>query len=196
MANPNPKPPKRKKGTAYSCHASGKKNKRTSYDLEAAREELGVPNASRQQIRSAVLRTGDNSRALKGKSPVKRVVKAQLTRERNKNAKLEMGKERLEMKVDSLRQQVRDFAIALKDEKHKSRLAMAKILDDAESIMADSIDDRVELDTKMSAAELAVEKERQRAHDAVHDERQYSALKINACKSSILFVYLQSTILT
>ena len=42
----------------------------------------------------------------------------------------------------------------------------------------------------------AVEKERQRAHDAVHDERQYTALKINACKSSILFVYLQSTILT
>jgi hypothetical protein len=142
------------------------------------------------------LQTGDNPRAPKHTSPVKSVVKAQLTRERNKNAKLQEGKERLEMKVDSLKQQVRDFADALKAEKDKSRLAMAKILDDAERMMADSIDDRVELDTKMSAAELAVEKERQRAHDAVHDEHQYTALKINACKSSILFVYSQSTILT
>jgi hypothetical protein len=63
MANPNPKPPKRKKGTAYSRHASGKKNKQTSYNFEAAREELGVPNANAQQIRSAALRTGDNPRA-------------------------------------------------------------------------------------------------------------------------------------
>jgi hypothetical protein len=76
----------------------------------------------------AALQTGDNPRAPKHTSPVKSVVKAQLTCEQNKNAKLEEGKERLEMKVDSLKQQVRDFADALKVEKHKSRLAMAKIL--------------------------------------------------------------------
>jgi hypothetical protein len=40
MANPNPKPPKQKKGTAYSRHASGKKNKQTNYNFQAAREEL------------------------------------------------------------------------------------------------------------------------------------------------------------
>ncbi len=128
MANPNPKPPRRKKGTAYSRHLSGKKNKQTNYDFQASWEELGVPNANTQQIRLAALQTGDNPRAPKHTSPVKSVVKAQLTCEQNKNAKLEEGKERLEMKVDSLKQQVRDFADALKVEKHKSRLAMAKIL--------------------------------------------------------------------
>jgi hypothetical protein len=34
---------------------------------------------------------------------------------------------------------------------------MAKILDNAERMMPDSIDDWAELDTKMSVAELAVE---------------------------------------
>jgi len=85
-----------------------------------------------------------------------------------------------------LKQQVRDFAIALKNEKQKSRLAMAKLLDYAEQMMADSIDDRVDLDAKMSAAEMAAEKERQRAHDAVQEERQYTSTKISACKSFFL----------
>ena len=64
------------------------------------------------------------------------------------------------MKVNSLQQQVQDFTIALKDEKHKSWLAMTKLLEDAERMMANSLDDRSDLDTKMSATELAVEKER------------------------------------
>jgi hypothetical protein len=194
MANPNPKPPKRKKRSSYSLKVSGANQKRSNYDYATARKELGSLNADAQQVMSAALQTGENPRATKGKIPVKQVVKAQLTHERNRNAKLKEGKEWLEMKVDSLKQQVRDFADALKAEKHKSWLAMAKILDDEERMMADSIDDRAEINTKKSAAELAVEKERQRAHDAVHNEHQYTALKINACKSSILFVYLQSTI--
>jgi hypothetical protein len=63
---------------------------------------------------------------------------------------------------------------------------MAKLLDNAEQMMADSIDDRVDLDAKMSAAEMAAEKERQRAHDAVQEERQYMSTKISACKSFFL----------
>jgi hypothetical protein len=160
MANPNPKSPKRKKRSSYSLKASGAKQKRSNYDYAAAREELAAGNVDAQQVLSAALQTGDNPHAPKHTSPVKCGIKGQLTCERNKNAKLEEGKEWLETKVDSLRQQVRDFADILKAEKHKSRLAIAKILDDAERMMADTIDDRAELDAKMSEAELAVETER------------------------------------
>jgi hypothetical protein len=90
----------------------------------------------------------------------KGVIKAQLNRQQSKITKLEIGKQRLDMKVDLLKKQVRDFAIPLKDEKQKSRLAMAKLLDVAEKMMADSIGNGIDLDRKMSAAELAAEKER------------------------------------
>jgi hypothetical protein len=193
MANPNPKRPKRKKRSSYSLKASGAAQKQSNYDYAAAREELGVPNANSQQITSATLETGDNPRAPKTKSPPKRIIKGQLTRQQNKIAKLQFGNERLGKKVDSLKQQVRDFAIALKNEKQKSRLAMAKLLDDAEQMMADSIDDRVDLDAKMSAAELAAEKERQRAHDAVQEERHYTSTKIGACKSLFIHYFLSTS---
>ncbi len=147
-----------------------------------------MPIANSQQVTSAALQSGTNPRAPKTKSPVKRVIKAQLNRQQAKISKLEVGKQRLEMKVDSLKKQVRDFSIALKNEKQKSRLAMAKLLDDAERMMADSIDDRVDLDRKMSAAELAAEKERQRALDAISEERRHSSQKISARKSAFLFV--------
>ena len=87
------------------------------------------------------------------------------------------------MKVNLLKQQVHNFVIALKDKKNKSQLVMAKLLNDAEKIMADFLDDRDNLDTNMSAVELAMEKERQRSHGAVHKEREYMSLKISVCKS-------------
>lgn len=188
MANPRPNPPKRKKRSSCSLRTSGGKQKQSNYDYAAAREEIGLPIANSQQVTSAALQSGTNPRAPKTKSPVKRVIKAQLNRQQAKISKLEVGKQRLEMKVDSLKKQVRDFSIALKNEKQKSRLAMAKLLDDAERMMADSIDDRVDLDRKMSAAELAAEKERQRALDAISEERRHSSQKISARKSAFLFV--------
>ena len=134
MANSNPKPPKQKKRTTYSRHASGVKLKQSNYSFSAAREELGIPNANTQQIRSAALQTGATPGAPKGKSPVKQVIKAHLTREQHKVTKLNLGKKRLEMKVDSLKQQLCNFSIA--DKKHKSRLAMASLLNNAEKMVA------------------------------------------------------------
>ncbi len=62
-------------------------------------------------------------------------------------------------------------------------MAMAKFLNDSEKMMTDSLDNRDTLDTKMSAAELTAEKERQRAHGAVCKEQQYMSLQMSACKS-------------
>ena len=49
MANPNAKPPKRKK--SHSRKVKGGNKKRSSYDYSAARESLGLPtNATAQEI--------------------------------------------------------------------------------------------------------------------------------------------------
>jgi hypothetical protein len=84
---------------------------------------------------------------------------------------------------------VREFAISLKEEKHKSRLAMAKLLDDAEGMMADSVDP----DTKMSAAEL----ERLIVSDAVQEERRYLLSKMSTREyAAFTFAYNFITVLT
>ena len=183
MPNPHPKPPKRKKRSAHSRNVRGGNQKRTSFDYEEARDELGLPKANSQQIAAESLQTGTNPRPPKVKSPPKHVIKKQLAQKELQIAQLVVGNERLEKKVDVLQRQLREFASSLKDEKHKSRLVMASLMDDAETMMADWIDDRVD---------LAVEKERKKASGVVREERQYSSAKINSRESAISFVLLKS----
>ena len=175
MANPNPKPPKRKKRSALSLRVRGSNKKRSSFNYNAAREELGVPNANSQQITSAALSSGPNPQAPKGRSPTKREIKAQLAEKDSTINKLEVGVDRMERKVSSLQQTIRDLSRALKDEKEKSRLAMAKLLEDAEAMIDGAINNNADMDRKMSAAELAIERERER----VIDERRYSSIVVS-----------------
>ena len=174
MANPNPNPPKRKKRSALTLRVRRSK-KRSSFDYNAAREELGVPNANSQQITSAALSSGPNPRAPKGRSPTKREIKARLAEKDSTINKLEVGVDRMERKVSSLQQTIRDLSRALKDEKEKSRLAMAKLLEDAEAMIDGAINNNAAMDRKMSAAELAIERERER----VIDERRYSSIVVS-----------------
>jgi hypothetical protein len=183
MANPNPKQPKRKKRSVHSRGVRSGKRKRSGFDYNEAREELGLPNANSQQIAAELLQTDANPRPSRVKSPPKHVIKKQLAQKELQIAQLERGKERLEKKVDVLQRQLREFASSLKDEKHKSRLVMASLMDDAETMMADWIDDRVD---------LAVEKERKKASGVVREERQYLSAKITSRESAISFVLLKS----
>ena len=187
MANPNPKPPKRKRRSAYTRNIRGGNsgsNKRSTYNYAAAREELGMPDANSQQLTSELLASGPNPRAPKGRSPLKREKEKTITN-------LEVGAERMEKKVSSPQQTIRDLSRALMDQKHKWRLTMAKLVEDAESMLANSIciDDRNQMDSKMSAAELAVKKERQR----VIDERKYSSLLTSARKFNCNMYYVLLT---
>jgi chromosome segregation ATPase len=181
MPNLNPKPPKRKKCSVHSRNVRGGKQKTTSFNYEEAREELGVPNPNFQQIAAESLQTGTNPRPPKIKSPLKAKVKKQLAQKELQNAKLDVAHERMERKVSSLMAQVRDLSKALMDEKKKS-LAMQRLLDDAEAMLAESAVERDDLERKMTAAELAIEMERQRAQEAVRDERDYMSLSITAGK--------------
>ena len=80
---------------------------------------------------------------------------------------------------------IHDLSRALIDEKKKSRLAMAKLVDDTEVMIAESLDNRHQLDCKMSAAELAAEKERQK----VLDERKYSSIVVSSRKLILIMLH-------
>ena len=80
----------------------------------------------------------------------------------------------------SLKVQVRDLSRALFDEKKKSRLAMQKLLEDAESMIAESAVGRDDLDTKLSAAELAIEKEREIARG--RERREEVSVPFHVCR--------------
>lgn len=190
MANPNPgrNRQKRKRSSGISRKPKGGNKKRSSFDYDAAREELGIPNANSQQITSHAMESGSNPRA--PRSPLKKEIKRQLKQKEeevktlNTQVKtLQTGTNRLGTKVSSLQQQVRQLSHDLRQEKHKSRLAMEKLLHDAELTIGEANNVRIELDAKMSAVELAVEKEREKTNKKVNEERQFMAKSMSACES-------------
>ena len=189
MPNPYPKPPKRCKRSSHTRSVRGGNQKRTSFDYNEARDELGVPNANSQQIAAESLRTGTNPRPPKCKSPPKREIKKQLVQKDMQIAKLQLRNDRMERKVSLLKVQVRDLLRALFDEKKKSRLAMQKLLEDAESMIAESAVGRDDLDTKLSAAELAIEKEREKSQEAVRDERKFLSHSMSAGKCNLFHCF-------
>jgi hypothetical protein len=67
----------------------GGNQKRTSFDYNEARDELGVPNANSQQIAAESLQTGTNPRPPKCKSPPKCEIKKQLVQKDMQIAKLQ-----------------------------------------------------------------------------------------------------------
>lgn len=187
MANPNPgrNRQKRKRSSGISRKAKGGQQKQTTFDYAAAREEIGIHNANSQQITSYAIEAGPAPKA--PRSPLKKVIKKQLKEKEeevkdlnNQVTMLQAGKACLDSKVSSLKQQVRQLSDDLRQEKHKSRLAMEKLLHDAELTIAEANDVRVDLDSKMSAAELAFEKQRERTKERVEEERQFMASQMSA----------------
>ena len=167
--NPNARPPKRRKSTALSRKIRGGNKKRSSYDLVAARESLGLPpKANAQQISCAVAPSVTNT--VDNPSPLKKEVKARLAEQVNKN--LLLTKEVSEAQksvthktnqIQTLKQKVRDLSDALQIERKKSRDTIAKLLSDAERIMSDACEIESEADRKIHAAELKVCMERDRS---------------------------------
>ena len=54
------------------------------------------------------------------------------------------------------------MSCALKEENEKSRSAIAKLVDDAEAMLEDKAINKRDMDSKMSAAQLAIKRERDR----------------------------------
>ena len=190
MANPNPKPPKRSR-KSLSRHSRGAKHKRSSYDLNEARDAIGLPaNASFQQINSHTIRSAPNPSL--PRSPPKKVVKARLAEVQAKNENLFEEIEQVkrvathkDQQIKSLKHQVHDLSTALQVEKKKSRSTVAKLLEDAERIMCEACDVEHEASKKMSTADMQISHEQLRAKQHIQQaemkvsiEKQRSKLKM------------------
>ena len=162
-------PPKKGKASAFSRKIWGGNKKRSSYDLVAARESLGLPcNANAQQISCAV-GAPSITNTIDNPSPLKKEVKARLAEQVNKNLLLTKVVSEAQKNVTPktnqiqiLKQKVRDLSDALQVERKKSCDTISKLLSDAERIMSDACEIEFEADRKMNAAEQKVCMERDR----------------------------------
>ena len=156
-----------------------------------ARTALSSPsNANAQQIAfSTTSETTDRTSAAVRRSPLKKEYKAMLLEEREKNdtltKKVEESGQVLEAKVkkiSTLKKELRYLSDSLRAEKAKSRMTILKLVDDVEDAISDSIEVKDRADQKMSASELAVCKEKEKAQHAIKREREYNSYIVASCK--------------
>jgi hypothetical protein len=124
------------------------------------------------------------------KSPLKKQYKAMLCQKEyelvdvleenykllEENESLRRDTELNEKKVLHFKEENRKLAQALRDEKSKSRLIINKLLDKAESVIADANEIKFNAEEKMSATELAIFNERERMKLSVQKEQDYIIL--------------------
>lgn len=183
MANTNPRRPKRRKSSGLSRHSRGGKQKRSSYDLNEAKQSIGLPaKATFQQVNSHTIRSAPNPSL--PRSPPKKVVKARLAEEQAKNDSLSHEIEEVkkhashkEQQIKTLKEQVHDLSTALQVEKKKSRSTIAKLLEDAERIMSEACDVEDVASKKMSYAEMQVLDEKERAKQQVFEAEMKVSLE-------------------
>ena len=190
MANPNPTRPKRKKASSASRKARGNKNKRSRYNYAGARDALSLPSdATAQEIAFNVTPAGTTSTSGGDRSPLKKEYKAMLLEERSKNEllakKVEDSVQHIhlkERKISNLKMEVRQLSAALRSEKEKSRITILKLLDDAEDVIAEATALKENTNEKMSAAELAILREKEKSQNAIRREREYTSYTITSRK--------------
>ena len=111
-------------------------------------------------------------------SPLKKVVKARLAEEQ-KNELLSHDRDVAMREVDaktrhiSTLKQVRALLEALQSQRKKLRATIAKLLDDAEGVLAKACGIQSDADQKMSAAEQKLIQEKQKMKGVLSTERKY-----------------------
>jgi hypothetical protein len=197
--NPNPKPPRRKK--KLGRHRGGDR-KQTTYDHDATRESLGLlANANAQEIAFAAsagneANTHNNDARVTESSALKREYNAMLIKERARNQELAAKAEKAEKvveskqrKIMSLKDENKLLAAALREEKTKSRLTILKLISDAELIIAEANEIKFSADEKLSAAELELQKEREKMQSNAEKQREYMSVR-EATRELISYVPL------
>ena len=204
MPNPNPKTPKRKKRGGHGRNPRGGNKKKTAYDMGEARASLGLPaDASFTQVLSYTMQTAPNPPL--PRSPLKKVVKARLAEELKKNELLSHDRDRAmtdistkSRHISTLKQQVRALSDALQSERKKSRATIAKLLGDAEGVMAEACEIKSDAHQKMSAAEQTATEEKQKYKSRLSSERMHHSQELHiVCKCDFpthisVYVYLPS----
>ncbi len=179
-------PSKWKKGRLLQSPWGGKNQKQSTYDFNAARNAIGIADANSQQIISHAIQSGPNPSA--PKSPLKSEYKRMLKAEEVKVGELIEENTQLQKDVDagkrmvvSVKEDNQRLADALQDEKRKSRVTIAKLLEDAEVVMEESNNTLKQAKIMEVAADALVVMERQRGVEMLHQERVYNATQVAGC---------------
>ena len=125
-----PKLPKRKKRFGRD-QRTNRNQKQSRYDYSNALKLTGSATANSQQLVAAA-----NPSA--AKSPLKSEYKERLKEEEAKAAMLSKQVAKLKKQGDIQKKKVLSLSTALRYERNKSRLAVSKLLDDAECIVAEA----------------------------------------------------------
>ena len=208
MANPNPNRPKRKKSSAASRKTRGNTNKRSKYDYAGARAALSLPaNVNPQVIASNTTSATprDHTAGAARSSPLKKEYKEMLFEERNRNEalvkKFEDSVHHLQhrdRKISLLKKEVRQLSDSLRAEKDKSRITILKLIDDVEDAIAEATVVKEDTNEKMSAAELAILREKEKSQNAIQREREYTSHAISSRKlnSNYLLIYISTELIS
>ena len=190
MPNTGAKPPKKRK--ALSRKIKGGNKKRTSYDYKAAREALALPKANHAQIlqRASIQQATNAGETLPTqKSPLKSEYKAMLKKKtveaetlHSQNAELKSTLCNQDKKLSAQQEKINQLASLLRDEKKKSRAVIVQLMEDADSVIAEASDIRLESDAKVASAFDTLEKTKQTKKDDIHKERQYYSNHVASCE--------------
>ena len=206
MPNPNPKPPKRRKSSSQSRHARAGQQKNSKYNYEAAREDIGIPNATAQTVNHHQMQRGPNPP--KEKSPLKSEYKSMLKQKEeevnslldvkkkiaDENSELRQSLTSKDSKIAAQKGKINELTQLLQEEKKKSRSVIAKLMDDADMIMAEAHSIKDESNEKVAAVDAVIDHTKERHKEMLHQERhqyskQLSAGKFNLRIVSSLYLY-------
>ena len=146
-----PKPPKRKRKFGRN-QRTNRNQKQSRFDYANARELVGSETANSQQLVAA-------ANPPVAKSPLKSVYKERLKEEEAKTAQLSKQVEKLQKQGDLQKKKVLSLSSALRDERNKSRLAVSKLLNDAECIVAEANDVKIAASKEVLAANTRLDHE-------------------------------------
>lgn len=151
VSNMPPKLPKRKRKFGRN-QRTNRNQKQSRFDYANARELAGSETANSQQLVAA-------ANPPVAKSPLKSVYKERLKEEEAKTAQLSKQVEKLQKQGDLQKKKVLSLSSALRDERNKSRLAVSKLLNDAECIVAEANDVKIAASKEVLAANTRLDHE-------------------------------------
>ncbi len=166
-----PKPLKRKR--KFGCNQRTNRNqKQSQFDYGNARELAGLETANSQQLVAA-------ANPPVAKSPLKPEYKERLKEEEAKTAQLSKQVEKLKKQMDPKKKKVLSLSAALRDERNKSQLAVSKLLDDAECIVAEANNVKIAASKEVLAANTRLDHELTCQNAALKKEMKKAKVEMN-----------------
>ena len=92
-------------------------------------------------------------------------------------------------KIASQKEKINEWASLLQLEKKKSRAAIAKLMNDADSVIAEAHSIKAESEGKIAAMGATLDRMQDRQKEVLKQERQLYSTQIATCKCFVYFVF-------